>query len=373
MNIIEFCLSPASGGLEIYAYQTVRELTKSHRVFTLVSNQRKRNLTREYLLADGVPFTEISLRFFPLPLFTAHTVAGMIDREAIDVLHVHRREDLPLVALAKRFSRRRPRLIFTCQMKISHSKRDPYHDFVYGQVDLLLTITDQLQEMYAERLSPRNRERIRTLYYGVAPPERVLTAAEAAELRSRNGIEPNAFLVGLFGRVEQGKGQHLFIEALGKLKQAGQSFRALVVGNAPQQAYLAGLKDRARVLGIGEAVIFLDFLRNPQEMMQTCDCIVLTTYGETFGRVLIEAMSLAKPVIGSNRDGVLEIIDDGVNGLLFKSGDHDSLFGKLLEIARNPEQSRAMGEAGRKKARVVFSLENHYRELQRLMTGAEPN
>ena len=372
MNIIEFCLSPASGGLEIYAYQTVRELAKSHRVFPLVSDQQERNLTREYLLADGVPFTEISLRFFRLPLFAARTVAGMIDREDIDVLHVHRREDLPLAALAKRFSRRLPRLIYTCQMKISHSKRDPYHDFVYGQADLLLTITDQLKGMYAERLSSRFRERIRVLYYGVAPPERALRAAEAAELRRHHGIETGAFLVGLFGRVEHGKGQHLFIEALGKLKQAGQTFRALVVGNAPEHAYLSGLKDRARTLEIGEAVIFLNFLRDPQELMQICDCIVLPTYGETFGRVLIEAMSLAKPVIGSNRDGVLEIIDDGVNGFLFQSGDSHSLFGKLLEIARNPEQSRVMGEAGQKKARAVFSLENHYQELQRLMAGLEP-
>ncbi|MCH8896544.1 MAG: hypothetical protein IH927_09825, partial [Proteobacteria bacterium] len=41
-----------------------------------------------------------------------------------------------------------------------------------SQVDFLLTITDQLKRMYAERLSPRFRERIRVLYYGVAPPER---------------------------------------------------------------------------------------------------------------------------------------------------------------------------------------------------------
>lgn len=368
MHILELCLSPDLGGLELYVFRSAAALSQSDRVSALLSSEGK---LREYF--ESVP--QVTQHFLPvsvrkLPLLAAQRLARLIDEESIDVLHVHWGKDLPLAAFAKYFSRRKPRLVYTRQMQLTRSKRDLYHNFLYGQMDLMLTITEQLAVSARDKLRSSDRDKVHTLYYGVEAPSVPLSTEKRKAIRDEWGVPDDAMLVGLFGRMEPYKGQHLFIDALARAKRDGLNVYGLLVGHEMEAGYSDILKDQAVSLGVSERLVFRGFTKDPKPWMQSCDVLLLATVEETFGLVLPEAMRAGIAVIGSNRGGVLEIIDHENNGLLFESGDSDSLYTGIKRYATDAAFRLAMAQAGKADADQRFDEERHYLALKHMFQCA---
>ena len=154
MKVLELCLSPDLGGLELYMYRCVISLQQSDEVVAVVAPQSR---LEERLMAEGITPQLLNWRSKALPLLAACRLASLIDREAVDVVHMHWGKDLALAALAKSLSRRKPRLVSTRQMQITRAKRDFYHNFLYSQVDLNITITRALAEAMGRFLPPQWR------------------------------------------------------------------------------------------------------------------------------------------------------------------------------------------------------------------------
>lgn len=76
---------------------------------------------------------------------------------------------------------------------------------------------------------------------------------------------------------------------------------------------------------------------------------------EPFGMVLIEAMAAGLPVVAPSTGGPAEIVEDGVTGLLYPPDDPEAAAGAVLELLRDPERARALGEAGRRRVRERFA------------------
>ena len=364
MKVMELCLSPGWGGLELYMARTVEALAKSHQVLAVISPQR--SAITEFLDGLGYPYLPCRVVFSVFPLFAAWRLARMLDAEQVDVLHVHWRKDVPLAALGKWLSRRKPRLIYTRQMKISHSKTDFYHNFIYSQIDRLITITRHLQEDVQRKLHQKFKHKIKLLYYGTRPPT-ILDPEGRESLMREYGIGADRFVIGLVGKMMEGKGQHLLVEALGMMQDNGMNCTVLLAGHHEDARYVARVQSLAQQLNLSDNLILLSHVMNPQELMQLCDVVVLASKQETFGLVLIDAMSVGKAVVGSDAGGVPEIIDHGENGFLFEPENSRSLYEQLAALYRDPAKARKFGEAGRRKADRMFSLDSHYRELQQLM------
>ncbi len=365
MKIIELCLSPDLGGLELYMYRCCRELGKSAEVIPLVSGDGR---LYERLQRDGVSARMFSRRNRALPLLAARRLARMIDDEGVDIIHLHWTKDIPLAAFAKAFSYRKPMLVSTRQMQITRPKRDPYHEFLYRQLDLNITITEALAKDMRGFLNPAYTDRVVPLYYGVAPPQTFLEEAARRVLRSELGVGEETFLVGLIGRIKHYKGQHLLVEAIGKALSNGEDVAALIVGHAMEQEYLDGLKQRVEENGWQQRIVFRDFVEQPQLLMQACDAVVLTTVEETFGLVLVEAMRAGVAVVGSDRGGVPEIIEHDKTGLLFRSTDADDLYTQLQRLWQDREFCTRLAVAGKGKADELFDEERHFSALQTLLT-----
>lgn len=363
MNILELCLSPDLGGLELYMERSALALATSNRVLPVVDGAGR---LRPRLEKAGLAPHCLARRCKALPLLAARQLAALIDREAVDLVHIHWGKDLPLAALAKRLSRRSPRLVYTRQMQITRPKRDPYHEFLYRQVDRIITITEELAGDMRRFLNPAYAGRVTTLYYGVKAPAVALDEVGRQALRRELGVPEGAFLVGLIGRIKHFKGQHLLVEAVGRARAQGQPMAALIVGRTMETDYLEGLKARCREQGIGEWVVFKNFVDNPQALMQACDCVLLASVEETFGLVLVEAMRAGVAVVGSDRGGVPEIIDHGQTGLLFRSGDAGSLYEQLDSLRADPALRARLAAAGREKADCLFNEQSHYQRLREL-------
>lgn len=364
MKIIELCLSPDLGGLELYMYRCCRELANQAEVIPLVSGDGR---LAERLEREGLQPRVFSRRNRALPLIAARRLAKLIDREKVDIIHLHWTKDIPLAAFAKAFSRRKPMLVSTRQMQITRPKRDPYHDFLYRQLDLNITITEALAEDMRGFLNPAYADRVVPLYYGVAPPPTFLEESARRVLRAELGVNEETFLVGLIGRIKHYKGQHLLVEAIARALAEGEDVAALIVGHAMEPEYLEGLKQQVAEKGWGERILFRDFVEQPQLLMQACDTVALTTVEETFGLVLVEAMRAGVAVVGSDRGGVPEIIDHEKTGLLFRSTDADDLYRQLQRLWQDRGFCAELAAAGKVKADQLFDEQRHFDALWDLL------
>ncbi len=364
MNVLELCLSPGLGGLELYMYRCAQALERHHRVTGVLNTAGK--LTAHFGEHAQIRTHKLNRSSKLLPLLNARSLAVIIDNEQIDVIHMHWGNDLALAALAKRFSRTKPALVYTRQMKITRRKNDIYHRLLYAQMDQMLTITRQL-EREAKQYIPVQDWQINTLYYGVKAPGAFLSREDIRQQRDKLGFDEQDFIVGLLGRLERGKGQHLLIEALALAAQDGLDLKAMIIGHEMKPGYRNNLKDLVHSKGLDDNIVFMDFVSEPQQLMQLCDCIALTSFEETFGLVLPEAMRSGVAVVGSNKGGVPEIITHERTGLLFESGDATSLYKQIRHLYTEPAFRKQLAENGKLEADARFNNDDHFTALEKYL------
>lgn len=212
------------------------------------------------------------------------------------------------------------------------------------------------RQAFAE--SGGNASRCRVVYNGFdpnrfAPPD----SGQLHELRKDLGIDEATPTVGVFGRLAPWKGQHVLIDALPHLPDV----HALLVG-APlfdgDDSYADALRRRAEQRGVTDRIHFLGFREDVSRLMHLVDVVAHTSVApEPFGRVIVEGMLTGTPVVGTRAGGPSEIIDDPDTGRLLPPDDPHALAAALREILADPEHARAMGTAGRNRARERFSVD----------------
>lgn len=128
--------------------------------------------------------------------------------------------------------------------------------------------------------------------------------------------------------------------------------RLLFLGDGPDRARV---ESRCREAGCWDGVVFLGNHPAVEEILNGADLFLLPSAGESFGLAALEAMSCEVPVIAADAGGVPEVIEEGVDGLLFPVGDVDGMARGALELLSDPERHRAFARRGRERAVARFS------------------
>ncbi|MCK9373402.1 MAG: glycosyltransferase family 4 protein [Sulfuricurvum sp.] len=359
-KICELCLSPDLGGLELYMMRASRYLADEGDECISVINE-KGKLKSYY---ENTPYRYFTLkrRKVLFSWLSARTLARIIDEEAIDILHLHWTKDIPVAVMAKLLSKRKPKVVQSRHMTMTRFKDDLYHRFLYKNVDLMLAVTHQVKRQIEKFIPAEIRPATEVLYIGAEQPA-IIGTEERKKRREEWGLA-DSFTVGIVGRIEPQKGQYLVIDATEKLIHQGIDACALIVGHPMSEEYLQLLKKDVAMRGLTDRVLFTGFTREAQVIMQLCDVVVLATENETFGLVLIEAMMCGVCVCASDSGGPLEIIDEGVNGVLFKTFNSDDLADKLATLYRTEGLREYYAAEGKKKALAVFESEKQFKALK---------
>lgn len=135
------------------------------------------------------------------------------------------------------------------------------------------------------------------------------------------------------------KGQDVLIRALKLCRNGGLAFRCTLVGgvyayNRKSFDYLRHLADR---LQMEDVIRFVTDCDDPVPMLHGADLFVLPSRFEGLGLAVLEAMAAGLPVLASRVDGPAELIEDGVNGILFEPDNEMSLAAKIMQLAAHPE------------------------------------
>lgn len=182
----------------------------------------------------------------------------------------------------------------------------------------------------------------------------------AIEARAKLGLPDNGYLIGIVGRLQRWKGMHVLVEAMPKVLEQYSNATCVIVGgkHAFEPEYEDFLKSYIVLKGMQDKVIMAGLQQNIPEWVQAMDVFVHASDKEPFGIVIIEAMSLGKPVIAADAGGPTEIISDSVNGLLTPYGDASALANAILRYLDNPEFAQNVGAAARKRA-LEFSTQRY--------------
>lgn len=194
------------------------------------------------------------------------------------------------------------------------------------------------------------------------------SGADGVAFRRELGIPDTVPVIGMVGCLVGWKGHEVFLEALRSVISR-QPVLALIAGDTPDgsPAYRLHLEERARELGIADVVRFLGHCSRVPDMMAACDIMVhASTMPEPFGRVVLEAMALGRPVIATDAGGPSEILRHGRTGWLVPPGDATALAQGILALVSSPDNGREMGENARKEARSHYDVSHH---MERLFTG----
>jgi glycosyltransferase involved in cell wall biosynthesis len=174
----------------------------------------------------------------------------------------------------------------------------------------------------------------------------------AAHLKRQFGFDPEQPLVGIVGRLQHWKGMHVFAEAMARVIQSCPGCQGVIVGGPHdlEPEYANWLQERVKALGLQNKVALVGKQTNVPEWMQAMDIFVHASNREPFGIVVVEAMSLGKPVIATKPGGPEEIIEDKKNGILVPFGEADAMGDAILSYLSQPEFAAKIGSAARQRA-----------------------
>ena len=158
----------------------------------------------------------------------------------------------------------------------------------------------------------------------------------------------------------------LFLRVAKRVIDSGIKAKFILIGDGPMRAEL---QNTAADLGLGEKVIFTGFREDVFRLVSILDLFVLCSNSETNPIALIEAMALKRPVVATNVGGVLEIVDNNVNGLLCPSGDEVFLASSITHLLQNMEKARELGDNAYQKVRNAFTLKSMTSKLLDVYDG----
>jgi N-acetyl-alpha-D-glucosaminyl L-malate synthase BshA len=350
---------PTYGGSGVVATELGIELAeRGHEVHFITYSQPFRLAGRDRMIHyHEVPVSNYPLfEFPPYDLALASRMAEVAEYYALDLLHVHYAIPHSVSALLAQqiLAAKGKRLPFVTTLHgtdITLVGLDksylPITRFAIEQSNGVTAISEYLRERTKESFEIKrdievihnfvncdvyraDREKIAAMRPQFAAPEEKLMV----HLSNFRPVKRVVDAVNIFGRIAE-----------------QVPARLMLIGDGPDRS---AAEWQATRLGVQDRVHFLGKQDNVQELLPLADLMLMPSEMESFGLAALEAMACRVPAIATRIGGVPELINDGVNGMLFDVGDVDAMSTAAIELLKDTERHKAMSAAARKTAQDKF-------------------
>lgn len=182
-------------------------------------------------------------------------------------------------------------------------------------------------------------------------------------------VKPGRFLFA--GNLGAHKGIDILLEEFALAKKQYPALTLYIAGTGPSEQHM---QKRVRELGLQRNVFFLGWQREMATYYQECTATIFPSIGlESFGLIMTESMSHARPIIGVNRGTTAWLVEDNKTGLLFdplKSGD---LAQKIITLTENAELAQTLGKQGYQKLEQLIDNEKALEQIINIYKSARAN
>ncbi|HQO37799.1 MAG TPA: lipopolysaccharide heptosyltransferase II [Candidatus Omnitrophota bacterium] len=272
-------------------------------------------------------------------------IARIIRKEKIDIVHARSRAP----AWSAFFAARRTRCVFITTCHGYYKKH--FFSSCMGWGKRVIVPSNVIGRHMIEDFGVP-RDRIRLIPRSVAVEKFKFT--DPAKKRRKE------FNVGIIGRITPIKGHLDFIKAMHKASRSIRDLKVWIVGDAPssKEGYKEQVKVLTRGLGLSHCTEFLGTQTDIPEIVSHLDLLVLaTTTQEAFGRVIIEAQAAGVPVVATAVGGVVDIIEDGVTGLLVPPADPRAMADAAVKIFQDRQLAGSLARAAYEKVKDRYTVD----------------
>jgi glycosyltransferase involved in cell wall biosynthesis len=234
-----------------------------------------------------------------------------------------------------------------------------------------VAVSDYMRGVLLARGLPESR--VQTVYngtdFGVGD---LKSLAGSLSVRAELGLPGDASLVGLFGRVDSFKGHPILVRGVRSIVDRCPNAYFVFVGHA-EPAFQQALWEIAAASGVADRIRFTGVRNDVPRLMEAMDLVTLPSLTEACSMAIIEAMAVGKPVVATRAGGNLELVEDGVTGLLVQR-ETAPLADAIISLLNDPKRRERMGASAKERVSRSFTaramaqnMESLYR---RVLTGA---
>lgn len=227
---------------------------------------------------------------------------------------------------------------------------------ITSSADRVIAVSNAVANHLAEAV-PAIRDKCEVIHNALDPSP--FETASGSAVRARLGISGD--VVGMVGRVGTWKGQELLLAAAPEILRKHPNTTFLLVGGVLDKRLdgMETLHAMAEQLGIASRVKIVGFEDDIASMLAAMDVVVQPSVRpEPFGMTVLEAMASGKAVVAAAHGGMLETVNDGVTGMLFRPGDATSFSSAVNALLDDPALRAAMGQAALARVRADFAKED---------------
>jgi len=249
-----------------------------------------------------------------------------------------------------------PYLIYAYGREILRPQQYPFLRtilrIILREAALVICVSEHTRQVVLQVGVPPTR--VRVLYPSV-DVTRFHPNIDGSYVITQHGLRGKRILLTVSRLVER-KGIDIVLYALPCIREVIPNVVYLIVGDGPDRKRLEAL---AQTLDVKEAVRFIGWVSDEllPAYYAACDVFILLSRSipeigevEGFGIVYLEAGACGKPVIAGRSGGVMEAVQDGVNGLLVEPKDVQAVCQAVIRVLKNPALAHQLGEAGRQRA-----------------------
>lgn len=355
---------PRSGGIQSHVLGLGLELTKrGHEVVIITKGMSGKKSHHRVPEVECLGFRQVK-PLAPLPLvFIPPDLAGLKDvlkREEFDIVHAHH-AFTPTSLMSIKFARKLgiPTVLTNHSIFLANSSDylwTPMSYFLFpfrhyiNEADKIIAVSKAAAE-FIEHFSKR---------------EKVVVVPNGVDVNRFNSVKstfPNGLpfstlknpTILYVGRLVYRKGIHVLLRSMPHILETIPDTQLLIAGSGYMESFIRLL---TKSLKLEDHVKLLGFVPEDElpSLYNLSNLFILPSiYAESFGITLLEAMASGTPIVASAIGGIPEVVENGVNGILFKKGDELNLGNAVIRVLDDPTLANELAINARKKVEEQYS------------------
>lgn len=359
VKVLLVCKGLGLGGMERLLVSSIPYLDRDEFEYEVVYFLPwKDDLVSEFVSA-GIPVHCLDVGKSLDPRAVPRLRRLLIEHE-IELVHTHSPHPAAVARMASRFTPVKA-LVHT-EHSLPESRKTVSHlanRLTHPINDVTIAVSDEVASSVDQRgvFSPRN---LRVIHGGID----IESIEKAASDPSTVSIPAGRMVVGNVAHLRAQKGLDTFVRAAAAIVVEQPDTHFVLVGREKQIGYQRELEQLAASLGVGDRITFAGFQMNPYPILGMFDVFMLSSRHEGFPVAVLEAMSLARPIVAPTVGGIPEAITDAVDGFLVPPDDPQALAAATVRLLTDPALRSRLGANARATVLANFTVEVMVREVE---------
>jgi glycosyltransferase involved in cell wall biosynthesis len=322
---------------------------------------RKKDLSEETLESHGIDITYLQKsKFDPT---TLPALLRVMRKKQTDILHLHGYGATTFGRVAAGI-RRVPAILHEHAnltdtpwfQKVADAILEP-------ETDIALAVSQSTADftVKARQLPP---DKVKVVYLGVPLDEfsRPRTTDEIAAARAELGARPEDAVIGTVTRLHESKGNSYLVDAAAAVLKERPDARFFLVGEGPLQP---SLEAQAQALGLGDRFVFAGFAKDVARVLSAFDLSVFPSLWEGTPLTVFEALAMAKPIVATDADGLIDVLTHGRDALIVPKRDAPALAHGIVQLLGDAAERQRLGAAARVTAQQ-YSIQTFVDKMEQL-------